>query len=167
MKSKSIFQEKIFSDVGQANSLIGKWKREGQQIVFTNGCFDILHKGHVSYLYQASLLGSKLVLGLNSDASVQRQGKSPNRPLQDENSRAHVLAALAFVDAVIIFNEDTPIELISAIEPDVLVKGADYQIKDIVGAQEVLEMGGEVKTIKLEAGYSTSAIEQKILESKN
>lgn len=156
---------KIYNDAQAIESQISKWKTNGNIIVFTNGCFDILHKGHISYLASSAALGDKLIIGLNSDASVQRQNKSPNRPLQQEDSRAHVLASLAYVDGVVLFQEDTPFDLIKSILPNVLVKGADYKIEDIVGAKEVLNHGGTVKTIEFIQGYSTSAIEQKILKS--
>jgi len=140
-------------------------KASGKRIVFTNGCFDILHAGHVTYLQEAATLGDFLVVGVNSDDSVKRLDKSPARPLQNEFSRSTVLAALQFVGAVIVFDEDTPLELIQAVKPDVLVKGADYKIEDILGAKEVLAAGGEVKTLEFLPGYSTSNIEKKILEA--
>ena len=140
-------------------------KAAGKRIVFTNGCFDILHAGHVTYLQEASALGDFLVVGVNSDDSVKRLDKSPARPLQNEFSRSTVMAALQCVGAVIVFDEDTPLELIQAVKPDVLVKGADYNIGDIVGAKEVLSAGGEVKTLEFLPGYSTSSIEKKILEA--
>jgi len=133
-------------------------KASGKRIVFTNGCFDILHAGHVTYLQEAATLGDFLVVGVNSDDSVKRLDKSPARPLQNEFSRSTVLAALQFVGAVIVFDEDTPLELIQAVKPDVLVKGADYKIEDILGAKEVLAAGGEVKTLEFLPGYSTSNI---------
>lgn len=140
-------------------------KDQNKKLVFTNGCFDILHAGHVTYLNQARELGDALVLGLNSDDSVRRQGKSLSRPLQNETGRSLVMAALACVDAVVIFDEDTPLELIKLLQPDVLVKGADYAIENIVGAAEVLANGGEVKTLSFLEGYSTTAIEKKILKA--
>lgn len=157
-------QHKIYSKYAKAKDQIDSWKNDGLKIVFTNGCFDILHKGHVSYLLEASKKGDKLILGLNSDASVKNQNKSPNRPLQDESSRSAVMASLYFVDAVILFEDETPFKLITSIKPDILVKGADYRIEDIVGGKETIANGGEVITIPLIDGYSTSAIERKILE---
>jgi len=157
-------KHKIFQNHAEAQNQIDAWQKEGNKVVFTNGCFDILHKGHVSYLLEARNKGDKLVVGLNSDSSVRNQNKSPNRPLQDETSRAFVMAALYFVDAVVLFEEDTPLLLILNLKPDVLVKGADYKIEDIVGSKETLANGGEVVTIPLIEGYSTSAIERKILE---
>lgn len=141
-------------------------RQQGKRIVFTNGCFDILHAGHVAYLQEAASLGDFLVVAVNSDDSVKRLEKSPARPLQNEYSRSHVMAALGCVGAVVVFDEDTPLEIISEIKPDVLVKGADYTIDKIVGADVVLQNGGEVKTIAFLPGYSTTAIEKKILDSK-
>jgi len=149
------------------------WNMQGQKIVFTNGCFDILHRGHAEYLAKAANEGNMLVVGINSDASVKRLGKNSSRPLQDENSRAFIIAGLDVVEAVIIFDEDTPLELIKFIQPDVIVKGADYDANEtdpkskkyIVGADVVKAKGGIVKTIELVEGYSTSAIEQKIKNS--
>lgn len=132
-------------------------KEQGEKVVFTNGCFDILHLGHVTYLAKASDLADKMIVGLNTDASVQKL-KGPDRPLQDEQTRAHILASLAFVDKVVLFSDDTPKEVIDFLIPDVLVKGADYSIETIVGADTVLKNGGEVKTIDLVAGYSTTNV---------
>ena len=144
-----------------ASQLVAAWKSEGKKVVFTNGCFDLLHLGHVDYLEKARNLGDKLVLGLNTDDSVSRF-KGPQRPIQDQNSRAHVLAALQFIDLVVFFNEDTPLNLISALVPDVLVKGSDYLAENIVGADVVKKAGGVVKTIDFVPGYSTSRIVEKI-----
>ncbi|WP_116545022.1 D-glycero-beta-D-manno-heptose 1-phosphate adenylyltransferase [Pontibacter virosus] len=141
------------------------WHNQGQKIVFTNGCFDILHLGHVDYLEKARQLGDKLVLGLNTDASISRI-KGPSRPLQDEMSRARVMASLLFVDAVVFFDEDTPLELIKAVQPDILVKGDDYTIENIVGQDVVTARGGEVKTVPLVKGYSTTNVVKKI-ENQN
>mgnify|MGYP002632281228 CR=1 FL=1 len=146
-----------------------------KKTVFTNGCFDILHLGHVDYLAKTSDYGNYFVVGINSDASVKLLGKGTSRPLQDEQSRAMVIAALSFVDAVILFDEETPAELIEFICPSVLVKGADYDTEEkdpnskkyIVGSNFVRANSGEVKTIEFVEGYSTSAIEQKIWDSKN
>ncbi|CAN5578861.1 hypothetical protein BH10BAC4_BH10BAC4_15310 [soil metagenome] len=137
------------------------WKEQGKKVVFTNGCFDILHLGHVDYLEKARGLGDKLVLGLNTDDSVSRF-KGPFRPIQDQNSRAHILASLQFIDLVVFFNEDTPFDLISALVPDILVKGSDYLAENIVGADVVKRNGGVVKTIDFVPGYSTSRIVEKI-----
>jgi rfaE bifunctional protein nucleotidyltransferase chain/domain len=144
-----------------ARTLVRQWKQEGKKVVFTNGCFDILHLGHVDYLERARALGDKLVLGLNTDDSVGRF-KGPSRPVQDQKSRALVLASLQFVDLVVFFNEDTPLNLISEIMPDILVKGSDYLAENIVGAEVVKKNGGVVKTIDFVPGYSTSRIIEKI-----
>lgn len=132
-----------------------------EKVVFTNGCFDILHVGHVRYLKQARMLGDKLVVGLNSDDSVKRL-KGDARPLVSEDARKEVLEALACVDEVFIFEEDTPLELIKSIKPHVLVKGGDYQTKDIVGGKEVLSWGGEVKSLSFHDGHSSSSIIEKM-----
>jgi rfaE bifunctional protein nucleotidyltransferase chain/domain len=140
---------------------IAEWAEFGKKVVFTNGCFDILHKGHVDYLAKAADLGEMLVVGINTDASVSKL-KGIHRPIQDENSRLQIVASLGFVDAVILFEEPTPYRLIGLVQPDVLVKGSDYQPENIVGYDIVKAKGGEVKTIDFIAGYSTSAIENKI-----
>jgi len=142
-------------------ALCQSWRVHKHKIVFTNGCFDLLHPGHIDYLEQAARLGGKLVVGLNTDQSVQRL-KGLKRPIQDENSRAKILAALEFVSAVCLFEEDTPYELIQALQPEILVKGADYQPEEIVGYDIVTANGGEVRTISFLAGYSSSAIIHKI-----
>lgn len=145
----------------EAILLVEKWRSESQQIVFTNGCFDLLHLGHIDYLEKAKNLGDKLLVAINDDASVTRiKGKS--RPINDLFARSSMLAALAFVDAVISFSEDTPLNLIRSVLPDILVKGDDYEIKDIVGAQEVIDHGGRVETIPLVAGYSTTGLIEKL-----
>lgn len=130
--------------------------------MFTNGCFDILHPGHVDYLSQARDLGSFMVLGLNTDASVKKLNKAPDRPINDENSRAKVLAGLACIDAIVLFDEETPYELIRFLQPDVLVKGDDYQPEQIAGYDIVVAKGGSVKTIPFLKGYSTTALIEKI-----
>lgn len=140
-------------------------KKAGKKIVFTNGCFDILHKGHVDYLAKAADKGDVLVVGVNTDQSVKRLGKSPSRPIQDQDARAYLIAALASVSFVILFDEDTPKELIDAIVPDVLVKGSDYLPENIVGYDTVVNNGGKVETIDFIEGYSTSAIEKRIKNS--
>lgn len=138
------------------------WRMFNQKIVFTNGCFDILHQGHLDYLCKAKDLGHKLIVGLNTDASVKHLNKSPERPINNEQSRAFVLAAIGFIDAVVLFDEETPYELIKAIKPDVLVKGADYKAEDIVGYDIVKAHGGEIATIELTEGFSTTALINKI-----
>ena len=142
-------------------SWLSVWRFKERKIVFTNGCFDILHQGHVDYLAKAADLGHILVIGVNSDASTHAL-KGPTRPINDEYSRTMILAALHFTDAVILFDEATPYNLINYIQPDVLVKGADYKIEQIAGSDIVLAKGGKVITIELLQGFSTSAIEAKI-----
>ena len=137
------------------------FKRHGQKIVFTNGCFDVLHFGHVHYLLQAKKLGDILVIGLNSDDSVRRL-KGPTRPINGENERAFVLAALVCVDYVTLFEEDTPEELIKVLRPDVLVKGGDYTLDNIVGADFVTQNGGTVTTIPFVEGFSSTWIIEKL-----
>lgn len=144
----------------QLPPLLAGWRAAGQRLVFTNGCFDLLHLGHVDYLEKARALGDRLVVGLNTDLSVSCL--KPGRPLQDETSRARVLAALAFVDAVVLFGEPTPLALIELVQPDILVKGDDYAVEQIVGHETVLARGGQVRTVPLVSGYSTSAIVAKI-----
>jgi len=139
---------------------------ENKKVVFTNGCFDILHRGHVEYLAQAADLGDLLIIGLNSDTSIQRI-KGKHRPIIDQNARAILLAALSFVDYVILFEQDTPYTLINSIQPDVLVKGDDYTENNIVGADVVKSKGGKVVTIPLVPGISTSLIEKKIKTPPN
>ncbi|OYT12411.1 MAG: D-glycero-beta-D-manno-heptose 1-phosphate adenylyltransferase [Bacteroidetes bacterium 4572_112] len=145
-------------------SLINTWKSNGEKIVFTNGCFDIIHQGHIDYLAKASDLGSKLIIGVNTDRSVSAI-KGKHRPIQDEYSRLMILAAMQFVDALILFDEDTPIDLITKIVPNVLVKGSDYKAENIVGYKVVTENGGRVETLDFLEGYSTSGIENKIILS--
>lgn len=160
MTKLEIIKGKIF----QANELranLNIWRLLEKKIVFTNGCFDLLHLGHIDYLSKAADMADKLIIGLNSDASTAAL-KGPSRPIIDQYSRSIMLASFSFVDAVIIFDEPTPIQLIEWIKPDILVKGADYTIDQIVGSDLVLQYGGDVKTIEYLAGYSTSAIEKKI-----
>ncbi|OHX65994.1 D-glycero-beta-D-manno-heptose 1-phosphate adenylyltransferase [Flammeovirga pacifica] len=144
-----------------AQKIRQEWKSNGEKVVFTNGCFDIVHLGHVDYLEQARLKGSKMILGLNTDDSVKRL-KGEERPINNEYARARLLAAFEFIDMVILFGDDTPLNLISTLLPDVLVKGADYTIDNIVGAKEVMNNGGSVETITLVEGFSTSSIIEKI-----
>lgn len=162
LRSETI-RNKIFA-YGDAdyNRLLTIWKFHGKKIVFTNGCFDILHLGHIDYLSKARDLGDILVIGLNTDLSVKKI-KGSTRPIQDEISRSMVLAALGFVDAVVFFGEETPYNLIKATQPDILVKGADYKPEDIVGYDIVKNKGGKIVTIEFLEGYSTTAIEKKIL----
>ncbi len=166
MKEVLKINQKIV-DRTSASSIIKDWKNNGEKIVFTNGCFDLVHRGHVDYLEKASEKGDRLVLGLNSDASVKRL-KGPSRPIVDQDSRAILLAAFQFVDLVVFFDEDTPYELIKLLIPDVLVKGADYKAEDIVGYDIVCGNGGTVETIEFVEGFSTTNIINKIAaELKN
>lgn len=137
--------------------VIRAWKKAGAKIVFTNGCFDIVHLGHIDYLEKARNLGDKLIVGVNSDESVRRL-KGSTRPVVDEYARQRMMAGFEFVDGVILFGEDTPAKLIDNILPDILVKGNDYSIENIVGAETVLSNGGTVETIELVKGYSTTGI---------
>jgi rfaE bifunctional protein nucleotidyltransferase chain/domain len=163
MKRLEKIRKKIFTySDPDFSRLLTIWQFQGKKIVFTNGCFDILHLGHIDYLSAASELGDLLIIGLNTDQSVSKI-KGNNRPIQDEISRAFVLASLGFVDAVVFFGEETPYTLIETIQPDVLVKGADYKPEDIVGYDIVKNKGGEIVTIEFLEGYSTTAIEKKIL----
>jgi rfaE bifunctional protein nucleotidyltransferase chain/domain len=140
---------------------VAMWRFQNQKIVFTNGCFDLLHKGHIEYLSKARDLGDILIIGLNTDDSVKRL-KGDGRPLQDEKTRAMVLASLRIVDVVCLFNEDTPYDLIDLVKPDVLVKGGDYTEENIVGANLVKASGGVVVTIPLTPGHSTSGLIEKL-----
>src|SRR6201991_2965977 len=149
------------TDLPSLQKQVKNWQGEGKKVVFTNGVFDLLHIGHITYLAKAAELGDKLVIGLNSDSSVKRI-KGEDRPVNDQNSRAALLAALFFVDAIVVFEEDTPLNIITAVMPDILVKGADYAIENIVGGKEVIANGGEVKTIDFVEGYSSTSIIQKI-----
>jgi len=137
------------------------WKRQNLKVVFTNGCFDILHLGHIDYLEKSRNQGDKLIVAVNTDASIRRL-KGESRPINSEYARARVIAALEFVDAVVLFEEDTPESLIQFVKPDVLIKGSDYKIENIVGADFVISSGGEVKTIDLVEGFSTSSVIEKI-----
>ncbi|MBU1042896.1 MAG: D-glycero-beta-D-manno-heptose 1-phosphate adenylyltransferase [Candidatus Omnitrophica bacterium] len=145
--------------------IIAKHKQAKQKIVFTNGCFDIMHRGHVNYLQTAKQKGDILVVGLNSDASI-RKIKGKSRPINCQLDRSEVIAALASVDYVTIFNQDTPLELIKAIKPDVLVKGADWKASDIVGADVLKQYGGKIAREKFLSGYSTTKLIEKIAQTK-
>lgn len=150
LRSKLVSQEKLAA-------LCRRLRRQGRKIVFTNGVFDILHMGHISYLSRAKELGEILIIGLNTDSSV-RKIKGPKRPINKQSDRAGVLSALEVVDYVVYFSEETPAKIIREIKPDILVKGADYKISEIVGAEFVKSYGGQVKRIKLLPGRSTSRI---------
>jgi D-glycero-beta-D-manno-heptose 1-phosphate adenylyltransferase len=149
------------TDVASLKRKMAAWRFQDKKVVFTNGVFDLLHTGHIMYLTKAAELGEKLIIGVNTDASVKRL-KGPERPVNDENSRALLLASLFFVDAIVLFDDDTPLNLITELKPDILVKGADYAIENIVGAKEVIANGGEVKTIDFVDGFSSTSIIQKI-----
>lgn len=154
--------DKIYTSVDIFLPVIHSWKKQEKKVVFTNGCFDIVHLGHLDYLEKARALGHKLVVGLNTDASIRRL-KGNTRPIIPEVARARLLAALEFVDAVVFFSDDTPLLLIQTLLPHILTKGNDYSVDNIVGASTVLENGGSVETIELVEGYSTSNIINKIL----
>ena len=140
---------------------VENWKSSSEKVVFTNGCFDILHRGHIDVLAKTADLGDKLIIGLNSDSSI-RKLKEDNRPIVDEKSRALLLAAFSFVDAIVLFSEQTPFNLITDIKPDILAKGGDYKITEIVGHEVVQQNGGEVITIPLTEGFSSTNIIDKI-----
>jgi D-beta-D-heptose 7-phosphate kinase/D-beta-D-heptose 1-phosphate adenosyltransferase len=146
----------------EAVDLVTRERSRGRVVVFTNGVFDILHPGHIRYLRDARALGDLLIVGMNSDRSVKALNKAPDRPINAEHERAEVLAALASVDAVVIFDEDTPHEIISAIQPDILVKGADWGEDAIVGRDIVEARGGRVVRVKIADGYSTTNLIQKV-----
>lgn len=152
---------KIFPDFQAFEPTLKTWEKNGEVIVFTNGCFDIIHHGHVDSLEKSAAMGTKLIVGLNSDKSVEIL-KGKNRPILDVNGRAKILAAFVFVDAVIIFHEETPAKLIAKILPHVLVKGKQYQVHEIAGHDTVLKNGGKVETLDLVPGISTSDIIEKI-----
>jgi D-glycero-beta-D-manno-heptose 1-phosphate adenylyltransferase len=161
-------------NISELQALVREWKTSGETIVFTNGVFDILHIGHVTYLEKAKSLGDRLVVGINADDSVRRLNKGPDRPVNPEQARAQIIAALRCVDAVIIFHEDTPLEIIRDIMPDILVKGGDYDPKEtdplnkryIVGSDLVYANGGKVEAIDLVQGYSTTSIIEKMQSGK-
>ena len=161
MDKFEIIENKIYSDKEALSSKLAFWRFKGFRIVFTNGCFDILHAGHVKYLSKAASLGDILVIGLNTDKSVKRI-KGENRPINSENARSLVLGASFFVDAIVYFEEETPYDLINYIQPDVLVKGSDYKKEDIVGFDIVNAKGGEIITIDFLEGFSTTNIISKL-----
>jgi rfaE bifunctional protein nucleotidyltransferase chain/domain len=164
MSKHQNIQNKILT-LDELKSKVQMHQENGEKVVFTNGCFDILHKGHVDYLAKAADKGDVLIVAVNTDHSVKRLGKSPSRPIQNEEARAYVIAALESVDYVLLFDEDTPQEVIDALIPNVLVKGADYKPEDIVGYQTVVSNGGKVETIPFIDGFSTTSIENKIKNS--
>lgn len=163
MKKSEIIENKVFT-METIRSILNIWKFQEKKIVFTNGCFDVLHLGHIDYLAKAADMGNILLIGVNSDTSVSAI-KGIHRPINNQLTRTNVLASLFFVNGVLVFDEPTPLELIKFIRPDVLVKGADWKKEDIVGYDLVIENGGIVETIGYLEGYSTTALEQKILKS--
>lgn len=156
MSKKNIIESKILKGK-QIDRMLAYWSFRDYSIVFTNGCFDILHKGHLDFLARASDLGDVLVVGLNTDRSISAI-KGRGRPMLDQKSRTLLLASLSFVTAVILFDQETPVELIRQVRPDILVKGSDYKLEEIVGREIVTELGGKVFTLDIVKGYSTSSI---------
>jgi len=163
MKKLEVVRQKIITREN-ISQIIALWRFRSYKVVFTNGCFDILHRGHIEYLAKASSFGDVMIVGLNSDKSV-KSIKGSNRPVQDEFTRSLVLASLQFVDKVVLFDEDTPYELIKLIQPDILAKGADYLPEQIVGYDIVKAKGGEIVTIELTQGHSTTGIINKLNHS--
>ena len=165
MDKLELNKSKIFNP-SDINPLLAFWRFKSKKIVFTNGCFDILHRGHIEYLSSAAGFGDVLIIGLNTDRSV-KDIKGSERPCQDEYSRALILSSLNFVDAVVMFDEKTPYNLIKLIQPDILVKGSDYKAEDIVGYDIVKARGGEVVTIDYIEGYSSSDIIDRLSSEKD
>lgn len=163
MSQLEIIKSKIL-DKAALNVMLTYWQFKSQKIVFTNGCFDILHLGHIDYLSKAKDVGDILIIGLNTDNSVKRI-KGLNRPINDQQSRATFLASLRFADAVVLFDEDTPYDLIKFVQPDILIKGSDYQVEDIVGYDVVKAKGGDIITLDFLDGYSTTSIIEKVKNS--
>ncbi|MBK8701863.1 MAG: D-glycero-beta-D-manno-heptose 1-phosphate adenylyltransferase [Saprospiraceae bacterium] len=157
---------KIVEDQSQLQQQVRQWQEDGLKVVFTNGCFDLIHLGHIQYLREAKALGDKLVVALNTDASVSRL-KGSHRPVNDEASRLEVMAAFEFTDAVTTFGEETPYEIIQLLRPDVLVKGGDWAVEKIIGSDIVLSAGGKVISLSFAPGYSTTNLEQKIISAHN
>ena len=164
MRSIQSIPGKIFT-IDALQHQLKRWQLQSKKVVFTNGVFDILHEGHIASLSEAASYGSVLIVGVNTDASVKRL-KGESRPVNNENSRALLLASLVITDAIILFDEDTPLNLITTLQPDVLVKGGDYTLDQIVGAKEVMANGGEVKIVPLLEGFSTTAIIEKMKTAK-
>jgi rfaE bifunctional protein nucleotidyltransferase chain/domain len=170
MNTRLQYIKKKIVDHDTALQRIQMWKLRGDKVVFTNGCFDLLHTGHVCYLASSSELGNRLIVALNTDSSVKHQGKGVDRPVNKEDARATVLAALGFVDLVVFFDKETPLELINLLKPDILVKGADYDPNEqdestktyIVGSKEIRAIGGSVVAIPLVKGFSTTGIIAKL-----
>ncbi len=161
MDKFKIVTDKVIKQKQDAASLLEQWQKNNQKIVFTNGCFDLVHRGHLEYLAKAASMGDKLIIGLNTDASVRRL-KGESRPINDEYSRALLLASLGFVDMVVFFEEETPYNLIQFVQPDILVKGSDYKTEDIVGYDIVKAKGGAIKTLDFVPGFSSTSIIEKI-----
>lgn len=156
-----VVNQRLFSNLEDLKVQRARWRENKKRVVFTNGCFDLLHLGHLAYLSQARSLGDILIVGLNSDSSV-RKIKGTQRPVKAQDERSLHLAALSFVDAVIVFEEETPAELIAALEPDILVKGGDYRPDEVVGKDLVESLGGQVTILPFVSGYSTTNLIQKI-----
>jgi len=152
---------KIASNYESASIQVHAWQQQGMDVVFTNGCFDLLHKGHILYLEEASRQGDKLIVAINADKSVSKL-KGKHRPIKDEDNRSLIMSAFSFVDIVVIFHEETPLELIEMITPDILVKGGDWNPDQIVGSDYVTNNGGSVLSLQFVEGYSTTALENKI-----
>ena len=163
MSYLNTIKSKIYSIEG-LKAQVDSWKESGKKVVFTNGCFDIVHRGHIEVLARTADLGNRLIIGLNSDQSIQAL-KGENRPIKNEDSRAILLASLSFVDAVVLFSEETPLNLISILKPDVLTKGGDYEISTIVGHEVVQKNGGQVVLVPFVDGFSSTTIIDKIKNS--
>jgi rfaE bifunctional protein nucleotidyltransferase chain/domain len=146
----------------EAASWVREFQGRGLKVVFTNGCFDLLHPGHVAYLEEARSLGDALLVAVNTDASARRLQKGAGRPVNPEAERARMLAGLAAVDRVVLFDEDTPLEIITALQPDILVKGGDYRLEEVVGREIVLARGGQVRILPFQSGYSTSRLLERL-----
>jgi rfaE bifunctional protein nucleotidyltransferase chain/domain len=165
MNQLEYINNKIIKDWSSIKSTLSLWHFKEEKIVFTNGCFDIVHRGHIDYLSKAKDLGSKLIIGLNTDTSVKRL-KGEDRPINDEDSRALLLAAFEFADLIVLFDEETPYDLIKFIQPDILVKGNDYNPEDIVGYDILKAKGGDIKTLDFIDGFSSTSIIKKIQSLK-
>ena len=160
MSNLNKIKDKIFN-LSDLKNQSGNWKKNKQKVVFTNGCFDVLHKGHIHLLSKAADLGDKVIVGINSDSSIKKI-KGNSRPIMDEYSRSILISSFFFIDAIIIFSEETPINLINTLKPDILAKGGDYKIENIVGSNEVIKNGGQVFLVPFLSGFSSSNIINKI-----
>lgn len=165
MNNLQVIENKIL-DITQLDISVSRWHFFEKKIVFTNGVFDLIHPGHIDYLAHAKDLGDILIVGVNTDKSVKTLGKGASRPINNEYARSLIIAALHFVDVVVLFDEETPYNLIKKIQPDVLVKGSDYKPEEIVGYDIVKASGGEIATLEFLPGYSTTSIEKKIKDAK-